>query len=69
MALALGLSASFSTFLANGIELAPNHAAAIAGVSGTIGAAVQVLSPLYVAYLTDGQVRGKRDIVDFLSFL
>ncbi|ROT83908.1 hypothetical protein C7M84_022912 [Penaeus vannamei] len=60
MALALGLSASFSTFLANGIELAPNHAAAIAGVSGTIGAAVQVLSPLYVAYLTDGQATLER---------
>lgn len=57
MALVLGIPAAFSSFLVNGVELAPNHAAAIAGLSGTVGAAVQVLSPLYVGYLTAGQVR------------
>lgn len=56
MALALGVSAAFSSFFANMLELAPNHAAAVMGVGGTARALVQVLSPLYVAYLTDGQV-------------
>lgn len=56
MALALGVSSAFSSFFPNMLELAPNHAAAIMSVGGTARAAVQVLSPLYVAYLTDGQV-------------
>ena len=56
MGLALGMSAAFSSFFANVLELAPNHAAAVMGVSGTARAVVQVLSPLYVAYLTEGQV-------------
>lgn len=60
MALVLGMAASYSTFLVSAIELAPNHAAAIAGLSGTVGAAVQILSPLYVAYLTDGQATLER---------
>ena len=38
------------------MELAPNHAAAVAGVSGTVGAAAQLLSPLYVTYLTEQRV-------------
>lgn len=60
MALVMGLSASFSTFRVNSIELAPNHAAAIAGLSGTISASVKILSPLYVAYLTNGQATLER---------
>ena len=58
LALALGLPAAFSGFMVNSIELAPNHAAAIIGLAGTLAHSASILAPYYVGYLiNDNKVR------------
>lgn len=57
LALALGMPAAACAALTNSLDLAPNHAAAIQGLAGTVAALASLVAPSYKLYLITGQVR------------
>ncbi|KAF2367732.1 RNA polymerase II heptapeptide repeat eukaryotic [Trinorchestia longiramus] len=56
LAMALGMPAAACAALTNSLDLAPNHAAAIQGLAGTVAAVASLVAPSYKLYLITGQL-------------